>query len=264
MRNCWKNRCTGQRVLKGIGFGCKQYGWQYVIVPLETENPLVIPAYLDAESCVGGIAAGTVQSEFLVAVKQQNMPLVLVDHEERMLDADSVVNGNQEAAVSAAQRLIANGRKRLLFVGHDAFSVSFRERWLGFRFAADQREAPCTFEKWEIPYGHEGWKEALQAKVGESAPRFPDGCLCANDEIALELIKQLTAQNIRVPEECHVIGIDNIEMSQYAAPPLTTVDLAKESLGSRAVKALYDRVQDPKRRSEKIVLATQLIVRGSG
>lgn len=120
-----------QRVLKGIGFGCKQYGWQYVIVPLETENPPVIPAYLDAESCVGGIAAGTVQSEFLVAVKQQNMPLVLVDHEERMLDADSVVNGNQEAAVSAAQRLIANGRKRLLFVGHDAFSVSFRERWLG-------------------------------------------------------------------------------------------------------------------------------------
>jgi LacI family transcriptional regulator len=78
------------------------------------------------------------------------------------------------------------------------------------------------------------------------------------------LLQAFETRGTRVPEQCRVIGIDNIEVSASTVPPLTTVFLAKEQLGARAVEVLKRRASQRHAIQEKIILSASLLVRQSG
>ncbi|MNI73667.1 HTH-type transcriptional repressor PurR [compost metagenome] len=58
-------------------------------------------------------------------------------------------------------------------------------------------------------------------------------------------------------------GFDNIEDSAWTTPPLTTVHVPKEALGRRAVRQLMDRIQAGNEPYEKLLLAGEIVYRGS-
>ncbi len=68
---------------------------------------------------------------------------------------------------------------------------------------------------------------------------------------------------LKVPDELSVIGIDDIETSQYTTPMLTTIHIPMEELGIMTAKILIDRIETGKRISMKVELPFQLIKRES-
>jgi LacI family transcriptional regulator len=264
------------RVLDGAVQGCTDNGWPTHVLSLNelagsSESEASAPASPPVSTRLGSIVLGTLPAALLnrlVRRQSARAPVVLVDHEEPLLRTDCILNANPEAAQSACRRILSQGCRRVLFIGKDSYSVSFKERWWGCRQAMDEhtrRHESCTLKKWTIPYGQSGWELQLGKRLGLLQPEeLPDGIVCANDEIALELLKQLRIHSVSVPDMCKVIGIDNIDASAASAPPLTTVELAKEGLGYRAAEALARSIARPSAHSEKIILAAKLIVRGSG
>jgi LacI family transcriptional regulator len=213
-------------------------------------------------------------------------PLVLVDHEERLLEVDAVVNDNVDAAQEVCNRLISSDCASITFIGDDQFSVSFKNRFIGCELAVKDRQpdvngyqrslikqaGPSTYptehvqlSKITIPYFCK-WKEHLQHYVRKatSTQQIPDAYICANDHIAIELMNQLAQTGLRIPQDCKVIGFDNIDIASYTNPPLTTVDLSKEMLGKRAVEVLHRRIRQPGAPHEKVMLSSRLIPRESG
>ncbi len=90
----------------------------------------------------------------------------------------------------------------------------------------------------------------------------PDAILCLSDVVALGVLLGLQAQNIRVPDQISMMGVDDLPISSVTVPPLTSVHLPVSKMGERAADALADWIaSDQAPKSEE--LATRLVVRSS-
>lgn len=258
------------KVLAGIGAASKELGYEHLIVPVPAHHHehLQIPSYVNPDHCAGHLLAGTFPARSVISLKQTGIPLVLIDHSEPLVDVDCVLNNNLDSGKMACQRLLSEGARRLVFVGDDSFAVSFKERYWGCRHAMEDFAATddsCSLKKWTLPYHPQHIVPSLERRVAALTPEnLPDGIICANDHLALELMPILMRKGIDIPGQLKVIGIDNIEAAAYAHPPLSTIELAKESLGIRAVETLLYRLKHPGRQSEKVILSSRFIARDSG
>ncbi|MDR6553078.1 LacI family DNA-binding transcriptional regulator [Paenibacillus qinlingensis] len=258
------------KVLTGIATASKELGYEHLIVPIAPNHQpqLQIPSYIDLSHCIGQLLAGTFPTQSVVSLKQSGIPLVLIDHNEPLIEVDSVLNNNLDAGKMACQRLLSTAAKRVIFIGDDQFAVSFKERWWGCRMALEDMAGPAEhyhLKKWQIAYSHPHMLHQLDRKVAALTPEtMPDGFVCANDHLALALLPILKRHGLEVPSQVKVIGLDNIEAAAYATPALSTIELGKEALGIRAVETLLYRLQHPGRQVEKVVLSSRFIARDSG
>lgn len=74
-----------------------------------------------------------------------------------------------------------------------------------------------------------------------------DAIICANDTIAIGVLRLLNDARIAVPKDTSVMGFDDIPWSTLVDPPLTTVRQDVSEIGARAVSLLLDRIVDPSR-----------------
>lgn len=72
---------------------------------------------------------------------------------------------------------------------------------------------------------------------------LPEVLICANDSNAFIVIQALTKLGLKVPDDIGVTGFDDIPLAQKMIPPLTTLQVQKESMGKEAVHRLVDRIQ---------------------
>jgi len=66
-----------------------------------------------------------------------------------------------------------------------------------------------------------------------------------------------------VPNDISVVGFDDIELSRFTQPPLTTIRLSRDELGRKAFDALYETVAGQHRPGQEIKVSTRLVVRES-
>jgi LacI family transcriptional regulator, repressor for deo operon, udp, cdd, tsx, nupC, and nupG len=163
------------------------------------------------------------------------LPLVLVNHELNDPRAHSVRTDNGDGIRQAVLHLRELGHSRIAFVAGPKGGRSSRERLEAFC------EARASFGMPELP----GWviegkgliEDGLQAfSVLSGQEQRPTAVLCYNDLTAIGLMAAAHEAGVRVPGGLSVIGYDNIPLSAYTVPPLTTVDQPKEVLGRTAVE----------------------------
>ena len=86
---------------------------------------------------------------------------------------------------------------------------------------------------------------------------------CFNDLVAMGAIKALSENNYRVPDDIEVFGFDNLYISQFMQPSLSTVDVPKFALGKIAIETLLRHIGNPQLPYDDINLNTRLIFRKS-
>jgi LacI family transcriptional regulator len=93
----------------------------------------------------------------------------------------------------------------------------------------------------------------------------PTAVLCSNDMTAIGVMHKSYGENIAIPRDLSVIGFDNIRLTQYILPPLTTIEMSQSELGRLAFEALLNDVQrkTPSPRGTQYTLKTNLVVRDS-
>jgi len=96
-----------------------------------------------------------------------------------------------------------------------------------------------------------------------SQPETPTVIFCGNDLIAMGAMNALEEAGIRVPEDISVVGIDDISFAFLARPPLTTISVPRERLGSMAFEALDKILKLKRKRGDEYYLGTELVVRRS-
>ena len=90
---------------------------------------------------------------------------------------------------------------------------------------------------------------------------LPTAILAYNDAFAIGVIHTL-AHGIKVPEEISVMGINDISISQYVSPPLSSVHAFTEEMGETGINLLHKRIQMPSI-PRRVLLNTELVVRQS-
>jgi LacI family transcriptional regulator len=102
--------------------------------------------------------------------------------------------------------------------------------------------------------------------VGEALNSFtimPEAIVCANDDIALDVIRCLKARGLSVPQDIAVTGYDNVEGMAQVEPFLTTVRVGNQRLGRRLVQQLMWRFHNATFPKEVIFIGVEVIFRQS-
>lgn len=90
----------------------------------------------------------------------------------------------------------------------------------------------------------------------------PTAIICLNDLVAIGAINAAFRNGLRVPEDISIAGIDNIYLTEYITPSITSIDLNPKRLGQAAVSLMADILQG-KSAPKKTVLGTRLVIRNS-
>jgi LacI family transcriptional regulator len=96
-----------------------------------------------------------------------------------------------------------------------------------------------------------------------SVPDPPTAVLTSNDLTAMGAMRAISRTGLRVPEDISVVGFDDIELSEFMHPPLTTVRLSRNELGQKAFNTLYRGIEGGSRAGQAIKVSTDLVLRES-
>ncbi len=164
-----------------------------------------------------------------------------------------VAPDNFGAARDMTQHLVRLGHRRIAFLhgGLQAWHASMGERFEGYRAAlaeAGLAEDPglvveaCSFES--ILAGVEGafYADRVQALL-QSKDR-PTAVFAPVDVLAIKVMAVLRGLGMRVPDDVAVAGFDDIVMSAFTDPPLTTVRHPSSAVGGRAAELLFERLAE--------------------
>jgi LacI family transcriptional regulator len=204
------------------------------------------------------------EESLLDDLRLRKVPLVFVDVGP---DAPRVTNirvDYQNGIRQAVQHLAALRHKAITFVAGPMRLKSAVAR--KDAFTRSMTEIGLTVNPEFVVEGNhtvEGGMQALNKLVG--LHRRPTAILCSNDMTAIGVMRQAYDLGIGVPRDLSIVGFDNIRLSEFMIPPLTTVEMSQPELARIAFKALMDSVAQtgPTEGSREYHLATSLIIRSS-
>nr|WP_280518610.1 substrate-binding domain-containing protein [Lederbergia wuyishanensis] len=171
------------------------------------------------------------------------------------------------AAKKAVEHLVEKGHRKIGFIGGGTGekneSLSSEKRYQGYRLGIEEaginlQEKWIINTKWSLDNSYEGMKKLLEAEQD-----LPTAMFCASDLMAIAAMRAVHEHNMKIPDDIAFVGIDNIEMSKYSNPPLTTINIPKYEIGELAAKTIIDKVEGKLNLPVKILLPFELIIRES-
>ena len=174
-----------------------------------------------------------------------------------------ISSDNAEGARLAIQHLHALGHRKVAHITGPDGNVLTTARREGMVTERSRLGMPARPE-WIIRgnFSLESGYEAA-GRILSMAER-PTAVFCSADMVAFGLIAGLQEGGLRVPEDISVVGFDDIEMSEYYVPALTTIRQDRHRLGRRAAKVLLDRLsQKDSASNAEVPLSVELVVRAS-
>lgn len=190
-------------------------------------------------------------------------PTVLVNGLDTTMRLDHVAPNNLFGGMLAARHLIEKGHKSILQLGTD-FRWTLRTRSEGFRlgiqmYGNDQVHCDSIM----MP----GFKESharAAFKSAVSSEKFPyDAVFCSADNLALTIMQELRLRGLKVPEDVSVLGFNGSPIAELSSPPLSTLRINWENIGSEAIRLLLRRAQDPDAPTQQSLFDAKLIERSS-
>ncbi len=186
-------------------------------------------------------------SDFICSLK---LPVIFADTyacaDLSVMGADVISMENTDSVIRMVESLVSSGAKRIGFLGDRGHCGSFYERWEGFRTGLERaglpyREDLCIMESDKSPYDSTAWL----MKQLERMPQMPEAFVCANDYLAIHLMRALKEKGVRIPEDVMIVGFDGSPESDVVDPPLTTVRIKSSDMGMIAAGILLERIEDP-------------------
>lgn len=244
------------------------FGAGYTLILCNTDDePRRQSVYLQvlAERRIDGlIVVSTGSDDSLVGqLHGLTMPTVLLDREIDDPDCDLVETAHMEGGLVAVRHLLSLGHRRVACVGGPVGVASSEQRIEGWRLALAESGAVADANTllWRGGFTSQGGYEAMHAIL--RTDEVPSAVFVCNDLMAIGALRAVHESGLRVPDDLSIVGFDDIELSAYTSPPLTTVAQPKEHIGALAVDMLLERVNGRRRDARKVVLQPELRVRAS-
>lgn len=204
----------------------------------------VKPGWLQGGRCDGIIALGCdLPVALLRSLDEGGVPLVLADSEGGWEgwrpEIPSVTVANEAGGYEATRHLLERGRRRVAFIAETPDDPNFLRRRQGYLRAHAELDREVKSESQHSgQLGPDGGYLATQ-KLLAAAPF--DAIFAANDTAAFGALRALAEVGVRVPDDVAVVGFDDIALSRYSHPPLTTVRIPRQQLGLEAAAQLLAR-----------------------
>jgi LacI family transcriptional regulator len=223
-----------------------------------------LPSTFLVERCSAIICIEMFDREYDEMVCGLDVPVLFVDgppkHEGNSLPADQLYMENIAPVTGFVRHMLEKGQRRIGFVGNYNLCQSFYERYLAFRLV-------MTLENAEVRDGDifstnsaEELNELFRARTSDDLPQV---LICANDFVALDVMRILNAKGLRVPDDIKLFGFDDSAESRIVEPNLSTVHIHTQIMAFSAMHLLVSRMKEPYLDYRYVYTETELVYRDS-
>lgn len=209
----------------------------------------------------GAIVLGRFDKSAVSFLERHYKNIVYVGRNEISASWDQVICDGYEATRIALGHLLSLGHRRIGYIGETKNEIRYKA-YLDILKENGIEQEPCLIA--ECPQNSvEGGYQGADTLLRQSAASLPPAVFCASDIVAIAALRRFKEARIKVPDRISVISIDNIELSSYVSPMLTTVGIPIREMGSIAVQTLIGHIQKQHVLPLKIYLPNKLILRES-
>lgn len=237
---------VSMETLRGISSSGQKLGFRISVIIEPCTQAL--PKILRDRSVDGVIVMGLKEKEeALFSLSEAGgspIPIVLLNYSEEYKTFPSVSFDNEENAYDFAMYMISMGHEDIGLIDSSEDVLAVTNRKNGIRRAL--KDSGIVYNpEWYFGYSNiekmEAGKEAATSFM--KLDKKPSVVMASEDDIALSFIAGITSMGLRVPEDVSVVGVDDIPMSKYSNPPLTTEKVEgyrRGLMAFRMLKALLD------------------------
>lgn len=209
------------------------------------------------------IFIGEIDKEKLKFFKEFNKNIICVD----MYDTDNFIDyikfdtrNSVEIVLNYILKL--NHKKIGLLVGRNRVVkdlIDFREKYFKEIMLKEglYKEEYVKIGDFSTESGYVMMKELLELKDR------PTAIFCGNDSIAMGAYEAIRENKLKIPEDISIIGFNNLKLSKYYTPPLTTIKIDTKLMAQETVNSLVELLEGRRDYHKKVFLPIELIERES-
>lgn len=240
---------------------------QFNFISEDDEANHVLP--LDMQSDMSGIIILSVFSKsFLEMIIRKDIPVVFLDGPSDVYEiaylGDVVLFEGSNSTKLITEHLINQGMKKIGFIGDTSYCRTIADRFEGYLAALKNHgiqpdgQIMITKHVENRYYRREEITNAIKKLI-----YIPEAFVCANDDIAKDVILWLKEKGLMVPEDVAVTGFDDKEEAELMSPSLSTVHIGNQRMGRRLVQRLIWRIDNMDLPKEIVIINTQVVIRES-
>lgn len=195
--------------------------------------------------------------------ERTSVPVVMLDNYFEYMNFNSVLINNSDSVMKAVDYLIDKGHRDIGYIKGSTDIKNFTYRYEGYRRSMEKHGLLTDEDKTiSLSTDMEGaYNDMLKFLSG--CDKLPTAYFADNDMIALGAMKALKEKGFRVPEDVSLIGFDDLPFSSISDPPLTTIRVPKEQMGSAAMRRLIEMINIGDDLVTKTQVCNEFIERGS-
>jgi DNA-binding LacI/PurR family transcriptional regulator len=153
------------------------------------------------------------------------------------------------------------GHEKFGFIGHHSALGPLNERYKSVFDTVASYGSGVEVRASANADSLEGGREA--ARMLLTTAYRPSAIICVNDVMAAGALRELRAKGLRVPDDISVTGFDNIKLSEFCSPSLTTLHIPRDQIGRTICECLIPQKEGGEHAAREFVLDPELIVRES-
>jgi DNA-binding LacI/PurR family transcriptional regulator len=210
----------------------------------------------------GVIASCFPRIEHIIKQINKIVPVVVIDNSHSDKTIPSVIIDNFNAVVDSMDYLYSIGHNRIGFMTGLEDSDVGKNRYMGYKSALNNHGLD---ESEDLVFkGNYSFKSGIEgANYFLSLDKPPTAIMCANDSMAIGVMKKISETGLNVPDDISVIGFDDINMAAQIIPPLTTVSAPIKMIAKQSFIMLNSLIRGEKLDNRHVALPAQLVIRRS-
>jgi len=220
-----------------------------------------IPSFLAQGKVDGMILLGRFPATIIQSFSRVSAPLLLLDSNVEW-PIDSVISDGFSAEINVVNYLYSRGHRNIVMLAYDMEDYNIDLRVQGFLEGLAQCGITANAESVvREMLSHDEIYSALRQRLDRPDP--PTAIVTINDTLALAMIKRLTDDGIKVPEQLSIVGYDDDNVMVDNRPFLSTVRVNKKELGRNGAELILRRVTSPAAPVVKLRLPVEFVARES-
>lgn len=233
------------------------YMVKFLFTALDLNHPGTMQVILD-NHVEGFVVLGRCERKLMSMIKRELKNVVSVSLNASEDKVDQIICDGLEVSKTAVEYLLNLGHRNIGYVGE----IHNEIRYQGYVTALNERGISVKSNAvadvlLSSEGGYHGAKQLLRQNPDVTA------IFCANDLTAVGAIRALQEAGVKIPADVSIISVDNIEMSQFVTPPLTTIQIPLEEMGHIAFSHLKDRIEGGHRIPIRSTVTYSLVERES-
>lgn len=229
-------------ITKGVLDKSREYGYNIVFTEIFIQDGIVqIPEIIKQNDSDGIIFLQDTEQPILNAIEKLEIPYVVVDAHSSNSNF-TYINANSEVcSYTATKYLINKGHRNIAFIGSSYIPDYYLQSFTGYKKALEEVDISIPASWIQISAVDESSACQCMENILKTVP-VPSAVFCVSDMYAIGAIRCAKEAGFAVPGDISFIGVDDILLSRYIEPALTTLKIDKLQMGSLAMELLVKKI----------------------